>query len=177
MNSEQIESRFGSYRVKVLLQDANSRLASLCSEHDGKDICRTLAVTRFITPVPDSLVDADKLIREGHSIGSTLKQAGMLIGRDVIAEGTAPCGEGFFGFAGGQIDIDELLYLRVYGLLAGPHETAMVPYAIIAEAHHPEHIPPLTGMTPVSEMTRDALDEDAALAMSVLLSALKYANV
>ena len=51
MNSEQIESRFGSYRVKVLLQDANSRLASLCSEHDGKDICRTLAVTRFITPV------------------------------------------------------------------------------------------------------------------------------
>ena len=52
----------------------------------------------------------------------------------------------------------------------------MVPYAIIAEAHHPEHIPPLTGMTPVSEMTTDALDEDAALAMSVLLTALKYGN-
>ena len=176
MNSEQIESRFGSYRVKVLQQDTNSRLASLSSEHDGKDICRTLAVTRFITPVPDSLVDADKLIREGHSIGSTLKQAGMLIGRDVIAEGTTPCGEGFFGFAGGQIDIDELLYLRVYRLLAGPQNTAMVPYAIIAEAHHPEHIPPLTGMAPVSELTTGTLDEDATLAMATLLSALKYAT-
>ncbi|MCH1611650.1 MAG: hypothetical protein L7S53_10125 [Luminiphilus sp.] len=176
MNSEQIESRFGSYRVKVLLQDANSRLASLCSEHDGKDICRTLAVTRFVTPVPGNLVDADKLIREGHSIGSTLKQAGMTISRNVVAEGTALCGEGFAELAGGQVGIDELLQIRVYKLLAGPHDTAMVPYAIIAEAHHPEHIPPLTGMAPVSELTTVALDEDATLAMAILLSALKYAN-
>ncbi len=176
MNSEQIESRFGSYRVKVLLQDANSRLASLCSEHDGKDICRTLAVTCFVTPVPDSLVDADKLIREGHSIGSTLKQAGLTISRDVVAEGTAPCGEGFAELAGGQIGIDEPLYIRVYRLLAGPLGTAMVPYAIIAEAHHPEHIPPLTGLAPVMELNIDTLDEDANLAMATLLSALKYAN-
>lgn len=176
MNSEQIESRFGSYRVKVLLQDTNSRLASLCSAHDGNDICRTLAVTRFVTPVPDSLVAADKLIREGHSIGSTLKQTGMSISRDVIAEGTAPCGEGFVALAGGQIGIDELLYLRVYGLLAGPQNTAMAPYAVIAEAHHPEHIPPLTGLTPVSELSTDALDEDATLAMATLLGALKYAT-
>ena len=55
-------------------------------------------------------------------------------------------------------------------------DTAMVPYAIIAEAHHPEHIPPLTGMTPVSELTTDALDEDATLAMATLLSALKFAT-
>ena len=81
MNSEQIESRFGSYRVKVLQQDTNSRLASLCSEHDGDDIAAP-SLSRF-APVPDSLVDADKLIREGHSIGSTLKQAGMSI-NDVI---------------------------------------------------------------------------------------------
>ena len=175
MNSEQIESRFGSYRVKVLLQDANSRLASLCSEHDGNDICRTLAVTRFVTPVHDSLVDADKLIREGHSIGSTLKQAGLAISRDVVAEGTAPCGEGFAMLAGGQIGINELLHTRVYRLLAGPLDTAMVPYAIIAEAHHPEHIPPLTNLTPISELSTDALDEDAKLAMASLRSALKYA--
>ena len=176
MNSEQIESRFGSYRVKVLLQDANSRLASLCSEHDGKDICRTLAVTCFVTPVPDSLVDADKLIREGLSIGSTLKQAGLTISRDVVAEGTAPCGEGFAELAGGQVGINELLHIRVYRLLAGPSDTAMVPYAIIAEAHHPEHIPPLTGMTPVSELISGALDDDAAQAMATLLSALKFAT-
>ena len=176
MNSEQIESRFGSYRLKVLRQGANSRLASLCSEHDGSDICRTLAVTRFVTPTPDSLVDADKLIREGHSIGSTLKQAGLKISRDVIAKGTAPCGEGFAALAGGQIGINELLHIRVYRLLAGPLDMAMVPYAIIAEAHHPEHIPPLTGATPVSELTTDALDEDATLAMATLLSALKYST-
>ena len=176
MNSEQIESRFGSYRVKVLLQDTNSRLASLCSAHDGNDICRTLAVTRFVTPVPDSLVDADKLIREGHSIGSTLKQAGLTISRDVVAEGTATCGEGFAELAGGQIGINELLHIRVYRLLAGPSDTAMVPYASIAEAHHPEHIPPLTGMTPVSELTTGALDDDATLAMATLLSALKFAT-
>ena len=175
MNSEQIESRFGSYRVKVLQQDTNSRLASLCSAHDGNDICRTLAVTRFVTPVPDSLVDADKLIREGHSIGSTLKQAGNDQSR-CGRRGTAPCGEGFAELAGGQIGINELLHIRVYRLLAGPSDTAMVPYAIIAEAHHPEHIPPLTGMTPVSELTTGALDEDATLAMATLLSALKYAT-
>ena len=52
----------------------------------------------------------------------------------------------------------------------------MVPYATISEAHHPEHIPPLTGMTPVSELTTGALDEDATLAMATLLSALKYAT-
>lgn len=173
MNSEKIESRFGSYRVKVLLQDANSRLASLCSEHDGKDICRTLAVTRFTTPVPDTLVDADKIIREGHSIGSTLKQAGMTMGRDVIAEGTAPCGEGFAVLAGGQIGLDELLYIRVYGLLAGPDGSAMVPYATIAEAHHPAHISPLADMIPVSELVTDTRNEDALLAMATLLSALK----
>ena len=175
MNSEQIESRFGSYHVKILRQDANSRLASLCSEHDGTDICRTLAVTRFVTPVPCSLVDADKLIRDGHSIGSTLKQLGMAISRDVIAEGTAPSGEGFVRLTGGQIDVDELLYIRVYELLAGSHGKTMVPYAIIAEAHHPEHIPPLADMTPISALTTDTLNEDATLAMNTLHSALKYA--
>ena len=58
----------------------------------------------------------------------------------------------------------------------GPSDTAMVPYAIMRKAHHPEHIPPLTGMTPVSELTTGALDEDATLAMATLLSALKYAT-
>jgi hypothetical protein len=31
-------------------------------------------------------------------------------------------------------------------------------------------------MTPVSELTTDALDEDATLAMATLLSALKFAT-
>ena len=175
MNSEQIESRFGSYRVKVLLQDTNSRLASLCSAHDGNDICRTLAVTRFVTPVPDSLVDADKLIR-GPQHRQHAQTGGAHDRSRCGRRGHAPCGEGFAELARGQIGINELLHIRVYRLLAGPSDTAMVPYAIIAEAHHPEHIPPLPGMTPVSELTTDALDEDATLAMATLLSALKFAT-
>ena len=177
VNSEQIKSRFGSYRVKVLLQDASSRLASLCSEHDGKDICRTLAVTRFATPVPDALVASDRLIRQGDSIGSTLDLAGMKLSRNVIAEGTAPCGEGFVRLAGGQIGVDSLMNIRVYGLLAGPNHAALVSYATIAEAHHPEHIAPQADMTPVSEISTDTWQEDAKLALETLLKALNNAKV
>ena len=78
MNSERIKARFGSYQVQVLHQDATTRLASLCSRHDDTDICRTLAVTRFATPTPEALQQVDTLIRQGHSIGSTLEQAMLL---------------------------------------------------------------------------------------------------
>ena len=67
VNSERIKARFGSYHVRVLHQDASTRLASLCSRHDDSDICRTLAVTRFASPIPATLAEADALIRQGDS--------------------------------------------------------------------------------------------------------------
>ena len=63
---------FGSYVVDVLQQTKTHRIASLCSIHGERHICRTLAVTLFSHPVPPSLAAADQAIRAGASIGETL---------------------------------------------------------------------------------------------------------
>ena len=90
MNSEKILQRFGSYRVKVLHQDEVSRVANLCSQHDGQDICRTLAVTRFAAPTPEALASADQAIRGGMSIGSTLAEASWTSACNRRTEGDPP---------------------------------------------------------------------------------------
>ena len=140
VNSERIKARFGSYHVQVLHQDAATRLASLCSRHDDADICRTLAVTRFTTPTPEPLQKVDTVIRQGHSIGSTLEQAGQHLSREIIAEASVPCGDAFTELTGHTVRQGDLLSVRLYRLDAGPDPEALMPYATIAEAHHPEHV-------------------------------------
>ena len=173
VNSERIKARFGSYHVGVLHQDATTRLASLCSRHGGGDICRTLAVTRFATPTPVALGQVDTLIREGHSIGSTLERAAQHISRNIIAEASAPCGHAFAELAGHTVMVGDLLSLRLYRLDAGPDPEALMPYATIAEAHHPEHIPLPTEATPAAKLDSRDWSADAQLALETLLNALR----
>lgn len=172
MNSEQILQRFGSYRVKVLHQDEVSRVANLCSRHNGRDICRTLAVTRFAAPTPQALASADQAIRSGMSIGSTLAEASCAISREVLAEASAPCGYGFAQHAEGTVAEGDLLYIRLYRLDAGLTADSLAPYATIAEAHHPEHLPPASELLPLTGMDSAQWGVDAELAMSALLEAL-----
>ena len=172
MNSEKILQRFGSYRVKVLHQDEVSRVANLCSQHDGQDICRTLAVTRFAAPTPEALASADQAIRGGMSIGSTLAEASCAISREVLAEASAPCGSGFTHHAGGTVAEGEPLYVRLYRLDAGLTADSLTPYATIAEAHHPEHLPPAADLLPLTGIDLAQWGVDAELAMSALLEAL-----
>ena len=173
VNSERIKARFGSYHVQVLEQDAAARLASLCSRHGDTDICRTLAVTRFATPTPATLTEADALIRQGYSIGSTLEQAGQHISREIIAEASVHCGHAFTQLTGQTVMLDELLSLRVYRLDAGPNQEDLLPYATIAEAHHPEHIQVSDAATPVTGLGTGLWSADAQLALEALLTALR----
>ena len=172
VNSERIKARFGSYHVQVLHQDAATRLASLCSRHDDTDICRTLAVTRFTTPTPEPLQQVDTVIRQGHSIGSTLEQAGQHLSREIIAEASVPCGDAFTELTGHTVRQGDLLSVRLYRLDAGPDPEALMPYATIAEAHHPEHVPASTEATLVTELSEGDWSADARLALEALLTAL-----
>ena len=172
VNSEKILQRFGSYRVKVLHQDEVSRVANLCSQHDGRDICRTLAVTRFAAPTPEALASADQAIRGGMSIGSTLAEASCAISREVLTEASAPRGSGFAQHAGGTVAEGEALYVRLYRLDAGLTVDSLAPYATIAEAHHPEHLPPSANLLPITGIDLAQWGVDAELAMSALLEAL-----
>ena len=173
VNSERIKARFGSYHVQVLHQDAATRLASLCSRHDDTDICRTLAVTRFTTPTPEALQQVDTVIRQGHSIGSTLEQAGQHLSREIIAEASVPCGDAFTKLTGQTVGQGDLLSVRLYRLDAGPDPEALMPYATIAEAHHPEHVPTSTVATLATELSAGDWSADARLALKALLTALQ----
>jgi len=173
VNSERIKARFGSYHVQVLHQDAATRLASLCSRHDDTDICRTLAVTRFASPTPATLAEADALIRQGDSIGSTLERAGQHLSREIIVEASVPCGEAFTALTGQTVKRGDLLSLRLYRLDAGPDPEALMPYATIAEAHHPEHIPASDEAVLITELGRGDWGADAELALEALLTALQ----
>ena len=173
VNSERIKARFGSYHVQVLHQDAATRLASLYSRHDDTDICRTLAVTRFASPTPATLAEADALIRQGDSIGSTLEQAGQHLSREIIAEASVPCGDAFTALAGQTVRPGNLLSLRIYRLDAGPDLKALMPYATIAEAHHPEHVPISDEAVLVTELDKGDWSADAQLALDALLTALQ----
>ena len=173
VNSERIKARFGSYHVQVLYQDAATRLASLCSRHDAVDICRTLAVTLFANPTPAALAEADALIREGDSIGSTLAQAGQHLSRAIIAEASVPCGDAFIALTGQTVKRGDPLSLRLYRLDAGPDPEALLPYATIAEAHHPEHIPVSDEAMLVTKLDTEDWCADAQLALEALLTALR----
>ena len=173
MNSEQILDRFGSYAVRVLHQDESYRVASLCSIHDGADVCRTLAVTHFASPVPEALKQADALIRQGHSIGSTLKDAGLALSRIMLAEGIAACGAGFALLGGEAVTMGDELMIRLYELWAGSDESAQHVYATIAEAHHPQHIAIQNGMAILDGTIEATWSHDAQGALDRLFAALK----
>ena len=172
MNSEEIKARFGSYHVDVLEQDQTSRLANLYSIHDGVAVCRTLAITRFSQPISPALQDADKQIRAGHSIGNTLQQAGLLMSREVIIEASTPCGQRFSTLCAQTVPEESYIYLRAYRLHAGTDPQSLTPYAIIAEAHHPEHTAVQSGLRSLNDLDASLWESDAKWSVDALQKAL-----
>ena len=65
------------------------------------------------------------------------------------------------------------LSLRLYRLDAGPDPKALLPYATIAEAHHPEHIPVSDESILVTKLDTEGWSADAKLALEALLTALQ----
>ncbi len=173
MNSEDIKNRFGSYHVVVLTQDEAHRVASLCSEHNGAMVCRTLAVTYFCQPTPEAALPADQLIRQGHSIGSTLSEAGLVIQRQPLLEATTLSGEGFERLSAGTVKSGTGLLIRLYRLDVGIDTGSVRPYATIAEAHHPEHLSATSALPDCATLESKETSEPESVALATLLSNLQ----
>lgn len=141
LNSDAIKATFGSYGVDVINQSESTRVANLYSLSDDAKICRTLAVTEFVLPTDPALTEAHRLIRAGGSIGATLRSAGFTINKKLLIKTETVAGDEFVSLTHGSVLLGAPLYTKVYALFA-QQDGLQIPYAVIAEAYHPEHFPP-----------------------------------
>lgn len=141
LNSDAIKATFGSYGVEVISQSEYTRVANLYSVSGDAKICRTLAVTEFVLPMDPSLKEAHRLIRAGGSIGATLRSAGFNINKKRLIKTETAAGDEFVRLTHGSVLKGAPLYTKVYALFA-QQGSRQIPYAVIAEAYHPEHFPP-----------------------------------
>ncbi len=141
LNSDAIKATFGSYGVDVINQSESTRVANLYSLSGDAKICRTLAVTEFILPTDPALTEAHRLIRAGGSIGATLRSAGFTINKKLLIKTETAAGDEFVSLTHGSVLVGAPLYTKVYALFA-QQDDRQIPYAVIAEAYHPEHFPP-----------------------------------
>ncbi|EED34606.1 hypothetical protein NOR51B_544 [Luminiphilus syltensis NOR5-1B] len=164
MNSDLIRERFGSYFVDVMRQSEQTRLANLYSMENGEKICRTLALTQFFLPTCPELAEPDQQIRRGASIGATLRGAGYAVEKIESAIIVAKAGRKMADLTGGQVATGSRIEIRVYALNA-VSAGSTYPYAMIAEAYHPAHIPPASAainvdmaLEKLSSLERQALN-------------------
>ena len=141
LNSDAIKATFGSYGVEIISQTESNRVANLYSLSDDAKICRTLAVTEFVLPTDPALTEAHRLIRAGGSIGATLRSASFTINKKLLIKTETTAGDEFVNLTHGSVQVGAPLYTKVYALFA-QQDSRQIPYAVIAEAYHPEHYPP-----------------------------------
>ena len=141
LNSDAIKATFGSYGVDVINQSESTRVANLYSLSGDAKICRTLAVTEFVLPTDPALTEAHRLIRAGGSIGATLRSDGFTINKKLLIKTETTAGDEFVSLTDGSVLLGAPLYTKVYALFA-QQDGRQIPYAVIAEAYHPEHFPP-----------------------------------
>ena len=141
LNSDTIKATFGSYGVEVISQSESTRVANLYSLSGDAKVCRTLAVTEFVLPMDPVLAEAHRLIRGGGSIGATLRSAGFTINKKLLIKTETAAGDEFVSLANGSVLAGAPLYTKVYALFA-QQGNRQIPYAVIAEAYHPDHFPP-----------------------------------
>ena len=156
LNSDVIRERFGSYGVEVLSQNDELRVANLFSGEGNSKVSRTLAVTVFVLPRDSRLDASDQVIRAGGSIGASLRNAGFVVDKRVLLDTEVTTGSGFVALSNNTVGTRAQLKTRVYALYAVEGNEA-IPYAVIAEAYHPEHAPP-----PFDERTTDPILVDSA---------------
>ena len=139
LNSDAIAITYGNYGIEVLSQTEQQRLVSLFSITGGTKICRTLALTHFL-PLDPALFQVDQLIRDGLSVGATLRENGFTVRKVAITQTTLISGSTFFELSNKETPIGTEVRAQVYALSAICNKKDL-PYAIIAEAYHPNHEP------------------------------------
>ena len=114
LNSDAIKATFGSYGVEIIYQAAGTRVANLYSGQAGNKIVRTLAVTEFVEPIDNTLLQSHQEIMSGASIGATLRAAGYTINKKLLIKTEVPANETFVALANDTAAEGTLLFTRVY---------------------------------------------------------------
>jgi len=140
LNSERIQSCFGSYGIEVLSQGGNLRVSSLYSLDGEQRVTRTLAISKFASELPDSLEDAYQAIRAGASMGATLESAGWRVVKHQRYLGELALSKASACLSSPpELQVQQRLAVQVYDLYAKrEHET--IRFALLAELHDPRYL-------------------------------------
>lgn len=172
LNSERIETRFGSYGVDVLEYAAGVRRSSLYSVTGEQRVCRTYAVVRFQDAGVPDVTTAHADVLAGQSIGATFKASGWQIRKSALFVGALEMT---------RLDhpIAKLMHLNRHAELA-MHAYRLVldqngqsiDYATIVEVHHPDYLSPaelgrLYGHNADTQLSAPQLDELRSLVLDL----------
>jgi hypothetical protein len=140
LNSERIESRFGSYGVDVLASEAGLRRSSLFSVEDGRHVCRTYAVVRFADSLDEQYGEEHDKVLAGNSIGAIFRSHGWDVHKQTLHIGSLRLPAENRSISSlmrihGPLD----LAMHVYQLLLVRDEQVF-DYATILETHHPAYL-------------------------------------
>jgi len=169
LNSERIEQRFGSYGVDVLASEAGLRRSSLFSIANQQRVCRTYSIVRFTDQPDRSYGHEHTKVLEGNSLGQVFRSHGWSIHKQTLHIGSVEV-------EGPASEVCELMRLRgtqvlalhVYQLLLVKN-TQVFEYALIIEAHHPDHLSSSDLLEIYHYDDSESLSADALLKLTALL--------
>lgn len=140
LNSDRIEQRYGSYGVNVLSRDGSLRRASLYSLENGREVCRTYAITLFPDSIAGDIADIHETIVEGASIGATFRANGWAVRKLTLFIGSVELQDSAHPLAAlMNIATPAVLATHVYELNV-EKGSAVHRYARIVETHHPDYL-------------------------------------
>ena len=140
LNSDRIQSSFGSYGVDVLYSAQGRRISSLYSTEDGGKVTRTYAVVDFPGEPREPYAREHARIEAGASIGETFRGAGWQVSKQhlYIGEFEIPAAYTDIGKLM-QIALPKNLATHVYVLRIRKDDQSFS-YATITEIHHPDYL-------------------------------------
>lgn len=140
LNSDMIESRFGSYGVDILEQTSERRISSLYSDSGERKTTRTYAVVDFVASDRRVYAGEHADISAGGSIGETFRRAGWQIEKQHIFIGELEMPPEYRSIAElMKIELPETLATHHY-LFTVTRDERSWNYATITEVHHPQYL-------------------------------------
>ncbi|MEM7360021.1 MAG: hypothetical protein AAF431_13045 [Pseudomonadota bacterium] len=141
LNSERIRQRFGSYGIEVLRDTSQLRISDLYStDCDKKRTTRTHALVLYTNPISDLIAAEHKQIKSGASLGAVFKQSGWQITKHHRYFGRVDVST-HQAFLQTRMRMSETAELAVHIYELQVHKgQSSLPYAVIAELHHPDYL-------------------------------------
>jgi hypothetical protein len=137
LNSERIESVFGSYGLELLTSTPALRVSNLFSTHDGDRICRTFAMAVYPAEVDATIAAEHAAILDGGSIGSTFVDNGWRVVKTHRYVGQIDSTPKLSALMGGIAPTRLAVHVYTLGVTNGEQE---IDYATMAEVHHPDYL-------------------------------------